>query len=99
MKAQTFNIKSVVWLYPGKAAWHFVTIQKEDAADIVASYPWPRKGFGSIPVHVTIGSSTWKTSIFPEKKGSFLLPLKKSVRDAEGIMEKDEVEILLQVVS
>ncbi|MEC7590428.1 MAG: DUF1905 domain-containing protein [Actinomycetota bacterium] len=33
-----------------------------------------------------MGSSTWGTSIFPSKEmGSFLLPLKKPVRVAEGL--------------
>jgi len=99
MKSSLFTIKSMVWLYPGKAAWHFATIQKEVAVDIVASYPWPRRGFGSIPVNVTIGKSTWKTSIFPEKSGTFLLPLKKLVREVEGIVEKDEIDIKLEVIS
>lgn len=99
MKSPAFTIKSYVWLYPGKAAWHFVTIEKEQGAEIASYYQWPRRGFGAIPVTVTIGESTWNTSIFPEKKGTYFLPIKKSIRDAEGIGEKDEVTMVLTVLS
>lgn len=93
------KISGKLWMWTGKGAWHFVTIQKEDAEGIVEQYMWPRKGFGSIPVTVTIGKTRWKTSIFPEKGGSFLLPVKKSVRDAENIKVDDSVKITIEVIN
>jgi hypothetical protein len=56
------------------------------------------RGWGSVPVVATIGGTTWKTSIFPDKKaGSFVLPLKAEVRKAEGIEEGQAVELRLDV--
>ena len=47
---------------------------------------FPRKGFGSIRVEVTVGSSTWRTSIFPDSKLSqFVLPIKKDIRKKEQV--------------
>lgn len=93
----TFKFKSGVWLWQGKAAWHFITLPVELSARI-KSFDIPRKGFGSMPVQATIGKTTWKTSIFPEKKGTYILPLKADVRKKEGIIAgKDaEVSITLQ---
>lgn len=99
MKTFKNTIHAKLWLWEGKGAWHFITIEKKDAADIKADYQWPRKGFGSIPVNATIGKTTWKTSIFPEKKGSYLLPVKKEVRDKEEIDEGSEVTVLIEVIS
>lgn len=99
MKASIFNISSRVWEWKGKGSWHFVTIEKVDADEIKKDWPWPRKGFGSIPVQVTLGKSVWKTSIFPEKGGSYLLPIKKSVRIAEEISKGDTIEFKLEVQS
>jgi hypothetical protein len=99
MKNRNYKISEKVWVYPGKGGWHFVTITKEDADAIRDNYIWPRAGFGSIPVNVTIGKTKWKTSIFPEKKGTFVLPLKRSVRDAEGISEGDSPKILLELLN
>jgi len=89
----TFALKAKVWLWSGKAAWHFITIPKDLSAHIKGFNDTPRKGFGSVPVKVTIGSTTWKTSMFPEKKGTYLLPLKVEIRKKEKITVGNTVEI------
>jgi hypothetical protein len=49
-----------------------------------------------VKVKVTIGSSTWSTSVFPDaKRGTFVLPVKKPVRQAEGIEAGDRVKVAL----
>jgi hypothetical protein len=95
----SFKISEKVWLYPGKAGWYFVTIKKEDSEEIKQDFMWPRRGFGAIPVMVTIGKTSWKTSIFPEKAGTYLLPLKKAVRVKEEIKEGDRILITLKVLN
>lgn len=96
----TYNIQAKVWLYPGQAAWHFVTLPKDESGQIKELFGGLKKGFGSLPVKVTIGETAWKTSIFPDKKaGAYLLPLKADVRKREKIMEGDtlvlDIEVLL----
>lgn len=44
-----------------------------------------RRGFGSIRVEAQIGKTAWRTSVFPTKEGTYLLPVKESVRDKEGL--------------
>lgn len=57
-----------------------------------------RRGWGSVRVEATIGTTTWTTSVFPDAKtGSFLLPIKKEVRNAEGIGEGDRVRFTLTI--
>lgn len=88
-----FTFKSKVFLWTGdKAAWHFITVPLEISKHL-KGFSMPRKGFGSIPVIVTIGETTWKTSIFPEKKGTYILPLKKDVRVKEKIEVEKKVEV------
>ena len=76
-----------VWLYPGpSASWHFVTLTKKVGQEIRETYGKNSKKFGSLPVEVTIGGTTWKTSIFPDRlSGSYLLPLKAAVRNKEYV--------------
>ena len=96
---KSFDIKRAnVWVYPGMAAWHFVTIPKVTATEIKEVCRGTRRGWGSIPVTVTLGTTSWKTSIFPDgKTGSFLLPLKKEVRKAEKVFEGEKVSFSLRL--
>ncbi|MDT0178656.1 DUF1905 domain-containing protein [Microbacterium sp. ARD31] len=77
--------------------WYFIPLPAEVSADI-REVPRPGRGFGSIPVGVTVGSSSWRTSIFPDAaRGGYVLPLKRSVREREGISEGDTVSVRLDV--
>ncbi len=99
MDSEILHVSAKIWLYPGKAGWYFVTIAKDDSDTLKDQYMWPRRGFGAIPVEVTVGQTTWKTSIFPEKSGTYLLPIKKSVRNAESIVEGSTISVSLKVLN
>jgi hypothetical protein len=88
-----------VWEHsPGEpGSWHFLTLPGE-VSDDVALEAGPRQGFGSVRVVVTIGSSTWRTSVFPDAgRGSHVLPLKRSVRAAEGLQAGTTCRVHLEV--
>ena len=55
------------------------------------------RGFGSIPVKAQIGKTEWKTSIFPTKEGTYLLPVKAIVRNKEGINIGDVLVVQLKL--
>lgn len=85
----------MLWLYPGEAGWYFVTLPAE-VADDIDEMVGERAGFGSIPVEVTVGESTWKTSIFPDKQSaSFVLPIKKAIRQQENLEADSPVTVRL----
>lgn len=80
------------------AAWRFLGLPTKEAKEIKENYGKSAKGWGSLPVTVTIGKTTWDTSIFPDKKsGTYLLPLKGQVRKAEDIGDTDTVTFTLRV--
>ncbi|MEK9160471.1 MAG: DUF1905 domain-containing protein [Patescibacteria group bacterium] len=83
-------IEGALWKYQGTAAWYFLSTTKAQGVQIKAREK-RRLGWGSMPVRVTIGQSTWDTSIFPSKEGSYLLPVKASVRKAEMLEEGTRV--------
>jgi hypothetical protein len=67
----------------------------DDIAQVTAG---ARHGFGSVRVVATIGATTWQTSVFPDSKsGTYLLPVKKPVRVAEGLSSGAEVETRLEL--
>jgi len=88
-----YKLKSNVFVYPGMSAWRFLTVPKKESTEIKEKFGKYAKGWGSLPVSVTIGKTTWNTSIFPDKKsGSYLLPLKAKVRKAEDIFDDSVVK-------
>lgn len=93
------EIKARLWEWEGKGAWHFITINKTQGLEIKKDYHWPRRGFGSIPVEVLLGKMKWRTSIFPEKGGTYVLPIKKIVRQNANIKAGDTINIKLSVIT
>ena len=95
---KTIVFKAKIWLYQGQGAWHFITVPKNLSADIRKKHGAQARGWGSLPVTVTIGKTTWQTSIFPESKSAtYLLPIKAHVRNAEGVQLDDVVQCMLRV--
>lgn len=93
-----YKMQAKVWLYTGVAAWHFITLPQKESAEIKKNFGALKRGWGSLPVIATIGKTSWKTSIFPDKKaGAYLLPLKADVRKKENICENDIVTFSLKI--
>jgi hypothetical protein len=88
------RFRAVLWQHEGPDAWYFVTLPPERAQEIRAERE--HRPFGSVPVQVTIGATTWSTSVFADKKsGSSLLPVKADVRRREQLDDGDTVDVEL----
>jgi len=100
MKSTTYTFTEKIWLYPGQnAAWHFVDVPKKNSEIIKDKFGTEAKGWGSLPVAVTIGKTSWKTSIFPDRKsGKYILPIKSKVRTAEQVFEGDTVLVKINIL-
>jgi hypothetical protein len=94
----TFEFAAPLWQYPGAAGWHFVSLPAKISSDITDITTGSRRGFGSVRVGVTVGATSWRTSIFPDSKtGAYLLPVKKAVRVAEHLEAGDQVQARLHL--
>jgi hypothetical protein len=91
-----FEFSGRIWFWKGPAPWFFVTVPTTESGDIKAISGIVTYGWGVIPAHVRIGKTEWTTSLFP-KDGHYIVPVKASVRKAEGLEEGDNVTIRLQV--
>jgi hypothetical protein len=94
----TFEFAAQLWRYPGADGWHFVSLPPEISTDITDISTGIRRGFGSVRVAVMVGSTSWRTSIFPDSKtGAYLLPVKKAVRVAERLEVGDQIKAQLEI--
>ena len=100
---EIINHTGTLWRWQGSSggSWHFLTIDGE-AGDALSGTALMRRmektlgGFGSLKVRATIGGCRFDTSLFPSKELGWLLPVKASVRKAEGVIEGDAIEVVLE---
>jgi len=83
-----------IWFWRGPSPFHFVTVPRAESAELQAVSTLVTYGWGVIPVRAEIGRTSWTTSLFP-KDGGYLVPIKASVRAAEGLELGDTVQIVL----
>jgi Domain of unknown function (DUF1905) len=94
-----YRFEAEVWEHDGPASWHFVSLPDDMADDIEERYGAGAGGFGSIRVEVTVGGTTWRTSLFPDgKRQTYLLPMKAAVRMAEGLRDGSSATVALTVL-
>jgi Domain of unknown function (DUF1905) len=99
MADNTYSFQAAVWEHDGSSAWHFISLPEADTDDIDERFGHRAAGFGSLRVQVTIGTTAWTTSIFPDtKRGTFVLPVKKAVRIAEGLRDGTVAHVELEVL-
>ena len=85
-----------IWHWRGPAPFYFVTVPADESGALKDISDLVTYGWGVLPVQVRIGQTTWRTSLFP-KDDRYLVPIKASVRKAEGLEEGDTVDIRLEV--
>ena len=88
----SFSGEVVYWR--GPSPFHFVTVPPEAASEIGDVASLVTYGWGAIPATIRIGETTWDTSLFP-RDGGYLLPVRDSVRKAEGLELGDVVDVEL----
>ena len=96
----TYNFEGKLWRWTGEApaSWVFVTLP-EDVAFAIKCAIIDRRAWGSVAVEARIGTTVWRTSLFPEKaSGSYLLPVKAAVRKAENLGDESVTEVQLSLI-
>ena len=94
-----FDAELWIWEARRDDSWTFVSLPVEESEDIRDLAPGSARGFGSLRVRATIGGTSWKTSIFPDSaRGSYVLPIKRAVRAAEGITAGDSTTVTVELI-
>ena len=70
--ALRYTFTARLWLYPGEAGWHFLTVPDGVSAEIREETAAFRHGFGSIKITAIIAGHRWSTSLFPDSHQRFL---------------------------
>jgi hypothetical protein len=91
-----FEISGAIWYWKGPSPYHFLTVPEAQSNELKAIVHLVTYGWGMIPVQAQIGSTRFTTSLF-HKDGLYILPIKESIRKAEGVEEGDPVTASIEV--
>jgi uncharacterized protein DUF1905 len=95
----TFEAELWRWEARRSESWTFVSLPVEASEEIEDLAGEARRGFGSLRVQAKIGATTWRTSLFPDgSRGSYALPIKRPVRQAEGIEAGDTATVTVELI-
>jgi hypothetical protein len=94
-----FDAELWIWDARRNESWTFVSLPADVSDEIREVAGAPRRGFGAVRVQVAVGGSVWKTSIFPDSgSGQYVLPIKRAVRQAEGLDAGDTAAVTVEVI-
>jgi uncharacterized protein DUF1905 len=94
-----FDAELWIWEARRGDSWTFVSLPVDASEEIRDMSGGPRRGLGSLRVRVTIGGSTWTTSIFPDGgRGCYVLPVKRAVRKAESLDTGDMASVTVELI-
>ena len=92
----SYEFSGDIWYWRGPSPFHFLTVPEAQTTELKSILHLITYGWGMIPVMATIGRTRFKTSMF-HKDGLYVLPVKDSVRKAEGIEEGSHVTARIEV--
>ena len=90
-----------LWIWDARRAdsWTFVSLPADASEEIRELAGGRRRGFGSVRVRVTVGGSSWLTSIFPDAgRNAYVLPIKRAVRKAEKLEAGDLATVTVELI-
>ena len=94
----TWDVAGPLWQW-SRGKMFFITLPEDASDEIAEATQGATRGFGSVRVEVTCGSTTWRTSLFPSTSdGAYVLPMKKSVREAEGLAEGSTAHLRVRIL-
>jgi len=90
-----------LWIWDARRvdSWVFVSLPAEPSEEIRDLAGRRRRGFGSVRVRATIGTSSWTTSIFPDSTSKcYVLPVKRAIRRAQSLEPGDVTTVTVELI-
>lgn len=93
MNNKILTVKGKLRMFDMASPWIYLPIPPEKVPGVRPG------GWGSIPIDVRIGKTTWKTSMFPLKNEGYFIPVKKPVCKKEALKVGDVITAKYSVQS
>lgn len=91
-----YNFSANIWQYTGPNGWYFVFLPNEISHEIREQLKWQEAGWGRMKAIAKVGTSQWDTAIwFDTTQHTYLLPLKATIRQKEGLRLNDDINVTI----
>jgi len=95
--AKVFTFKNKVWKDPASSGCYFIDLDNA-LSQKIKEYPDKKANkFGLVRATATVGNTTWKTTLFPTKRGNYVMSIVKRVRQKEKIEDKDMLQVKIEL--
>lgn len=95
-----YRFHGVPWKHPAAGGWVFVQVPKNISLQIRARHAGDEEGWGRLKTVARVGNTEWNTAIWYDSRlGTYLLPLKGSVRSRERILPGEPVSVEIRFSS
>lgn len=88
LSEEIFIINGKVEIFPQQGGWYYVGLPKK-YTEIFKN----QADRGLVAVKITLGDTTWDSSIMPKGDGTLFIALSKKVRQAEGVKLGDQIKL------
>lgn len=93
-----YNFSGKVWKHSAEGGWYFVSLPSKISSEIREHLQWQEEGWGRMKATATIGTLSWDTAIwFDKKHQTYLLPLKADIRRKTGIKPDDIIDVMISL--
>ena len=91
----SYQVSGSVQRFPGKYGWYYVPLPEDLSSDFreIVRSKWP----ALLGAELTLGKTTWNSSIMPIKDDPLFIALPEKVRNQEKVSEGSEVQILFRL--
>ena len=100
MKAKgiKYEFTAKPWQHSSPGGWYFVSLPKKIGKEIREHLKWQEEGWGRRKATAKIKETEWETAIwFDTKAGTYLLPLKATVREKLKIEVGKNIKVIIWV--
>ncbi len=87
-----YQVEGDVDIFPQKGGWVYIRVPIEITERLIHM---AKRGL--IPIRITVGNTTWDTSLLPMGDGTHFIPLNAKVRKRENIEADDHIKLSFQV--
>lgn len=89
---EIFTTKGEVEIFPQKGGWHYLSVPNEITERLLH-----KAQRGLIPIRVTLGETSWETSLMPMGDGTHFIALNAKVRKKENIELGMKISVSFQL--